>query len=122
MLWEIILKVEAKKLSEVLEAIDGKVVDMELRGIRGALVKRGKKAIAESEPVGGSMAEKVAHLISAAKAKALQRDALKEMIKTIGGNPDGLPYYVKGLRDLKVLGVYNSEKGEYNVLAKKVGK
>lgn len=117
MLWEVNLTVERKRLSDVLEAVEGKVVDWSMRAVKGA--QTAKTKVTETEPVGGSMADKVAYMLKASGMTALSREQLSKLIVEIGGNPSGISYYVANLRNTKIIGKFNKETGTYALLKRK---
>lgn len=117
MLWEVNLTVEGKRLSDVLQAVEGKVVEWSMRAVKGA--RTAKRKVEETEPIGGSMADKVAHMLKASGMTTLSREQLSKLITEIGGNPSGISYYVANLRHAKILGKFNKETGMYTLLKRK---
>src|SRR5260221_9744777 len=118
--WEINLTVDGKRLSDVLEAIEGKAIEWSMRAIRGAVMKENKWAsalktkrpagkLAEVPPAGDSVIDKVADWLRNLGAKEITPKELKEIIAACGGAPAGISYYVLGLRKRKIL-----EKGAGN--------
>lgn len=130
MLWKIALTVEGKRLSDVLESVEGKVVDWNMRAVKGVRVEEEepekgqlpssytKKAVREIDPVGGSMADKVAHILKKSQLTAVTRSEICSLITEIGGNPTGISYYVANLRNAGILGNLNKETKTYTLLHK----
>ena len=115
--WEVNLTVDGKRLSDVLEAIEGKAIEWSMRAIRGAVTKENKwtsalktKRIADTgklteiPPAGGSVIDKVADWLRNSGAKEITPKELKEIVAACGGAPAGVSYYVLGLRKRKILG------------------
>lgn len=99
-MFDIHFLVDDRKLAEVLTALDGKALDLQVRPVRHAVVKNGK--VQSTAPEGSFPSLALAHLKKMGKRPLVAAD-IRAACKAAGGSEGSYSYLIEKLVSAKKL-------------------